>query len=518
MDKISERMKASIVEIEQTLLTWPQLASDVVLGGAVGAHVAKDILLGIFSDSGRFYFDPAKVFVNANPSNEHRLPRKRKEGDAIPPRSHEAPPTHQQLASLVSTLLTGSASMEVENNFLRTLVHFGQRAPSGGNVQPWLFVRIPNWVQTEGTLSFSLMCRLNPHVPAARSAPDRLPDYIALGAAVENMVIALQGTGVVGRVDWSDTLNAPAEFFVSSNSSPSSSAVKQGAILTFVIDKGSKQQETDALVGVIFKRVSNRNDIWGSATPLEEHSMSLLRNACEGLFGGAFALTVRANDVENQQHLERLGMVSGEMDRVRFLSPVMRKDLIEEIRWTEEEAKVRRDGLDIPSLQLPPGGEITLEVLRTEGAMELLRSLNLGSAFTRGSKLRVARSRAVAMLSTRDDTSLPSVNFNAGRVLQRLWLTATVMGVGFQPMYATLFVRNFVQRQIESQDQATKLMNKELLKNVDEQLAFFNASSRNYPHPIFIFALTDAPPPKERSYRRDFDSCLILPSISKAAL
>src|SRR5690606_26061408 len=38
-DTISTRLKASMIEVEQTINTWPQLASSVVLGGAVTTDV-----------------------------------------------------------------------------------------------------------------------------------------------------------------------------------------------------------------------------------------------------------------------------------------------------------------------------------------------------------------------------------------------------------------------------------------------------------------------------------------------
>ena len=60
LDAISERMKASIPEIGRTLLTWPQLAADVVQGGAVVAEIYRMIMLGVNVPSGRWWFDVEK--------------------------------------------------------------------------------------------------------------------------------------------------------------------------------------------------------------------------------------------------------------------------------------------------------------------------------------------------------------------------------------------------------------------------------------------------------------------------
>lgn len=61
-DTLSDRMKISMKEIGKTITTWPQLASSVVLGGAVTADVTRRILLGHFNKSGRYYIDFDTIF------------------------------------------------------------------------------------------------------------------------------------------------------------------------------------------------------------------------------------------------------------------------------------------------------------------------------------------------------------------------------------------------------------------------------------------------------------------------
>jgi molybdopterin/thiamine biosynthesis adenylyltransferase len=61
---VSERLLQSTMEIGKTLLTWPQLASAVVMGGGVSADVARRILLKQIDFSGRFYVDLEKIITN----------------------------------------------------------------------------------------------------------------------------------------------------------------------------------------------------------------------------------------------------------------------------------------------------------------------------------------------------------------------------------------------------------------------------------------------------------------------
>lgn len=61
-DKCSERGRKSLKEIGVNIPSWPQLASDVQLGGALTAKVARAILLGQSIPSGRFRCDIMKLF------------------------------------------------------------------------------------------------------------------------------------------------------------------------------------------------------------------------------------------------------------------------------------------------------------------------------------------------------------------------------------------------------------------------------------------------------------------------
>ncbi|WP_207428841.1 ThiF family adenylyltransferase [Pedobacter sp. SYSU D00535] len=56
-ETLSERMKLSMAEIGKTINTWPQLASSVVLGGAITTDICRRILLDQHSASGRYYVD-----------------------------------------------------------------------------------------------------------------------------------------------------------------------------------------------------------------------------------------------------------------------------------------------------------------------------------------------------------------------------------------------------------------------------------------------------------------------------
>lgn len=60
-NNISDRLKFSMTQIGKTILSWPQLASAVALGGAVTADTCRKILLDVNVRSGRYYVDIDKI-------------------------------------------------------------------------------------------------------------------------------------------------------------------------------------------------------------------------------------------------------------------------------------------------------------------------------------------------------------------------------------------------------------------------------------------------------------------------
>ncbi len=64
--ELSTGMKKSLPEIGKTLKSWPQLASEVMLGAGVSSWAARKVLLGHSIQSGRHYIDLEKQILNSN--------------------------------------------------------------------------------------------------------------------------------------------------------------------------------------------------------------------------------------------------------------------------------------------------------------------------------------------------------------------------------------------------------------------------------------------------------------------
>ncbi|MEZ0341242.1 Rv1355c family protein [Mycobacterium sp. pV006] len=171
---LSPRGAASLVEVGQTLATWPQLAGDVLVGASTVAEAVRRIALGEPLPSGRVRIDVAAALdALTDPVDE----------PAEQPRPSPDDPKHTPQSAPHAVALAAV------------------RAPSGGNAQPW---HIETSAQT-------VTIRLAPEFSSSLDIGLR-GSAVALGAAVFNARVAAAAHGVLGplrfREDDRDRLRA----------------------------------------------------------------------------------------------------------------------------------------------------------------------------------------------------------------------------------------------------------------------------------------------------------------------
>ena len=76
-ETLSSRMAASLVDIDTTLKTWPQLGSAIAVGGALNAIAARHIALGGWTTSGRFHVDVEALLTGGALTPTQRRTRRR---------------------------------------------------------------------------------------------------------------------------------------------------------------------------------------------------------------------------------------------------------------------------------------------------------------------------------------------------------------------------------------------------------------------------------------------------------
>jgi molybdopterin/thiamine biosynthesis adenylyltransferase len=167
-EQLSPRTAAALIEIDRSLSTWPQLASDVVVGASALAEAVRRIGLGEELRSGRCRIDIGSALNQLHEPDmaQHRLP----------PENEDENPAHSTVTDTISAAAI--------------------RAPSGGNIQPWHVDAEPSKI----TISVAPEHTSTMDVGFRGSA-------VALGAALLNMTIAAAAHQVLGPVGFAQDVD-----------------------------------------------------------------------------------------------------------------------------------------------------------------------------------------------------------------------------------------------------------------------------------------------------------------------
>ncbi len=451
LDTLSKRMKASMLEIESTVTTWPQLATSVVLGGALGGDVCRRIALGTFTASGRWFVDPESLMPGV-------VQPLRKENESIP-FSREALTTSgmRAIAAQLPEMQSGRGMMT--DAMADDLITAGALAPSAGNLQPWRFM-----VGNGRLLLFH-------DAAIGDSALDsgRLIPAVDMGTCLENMRLKAATLGLGLHI----------------NAYPIPDDHRLVAVMD--VDPGTAPV-ADPLAMQIGARCTNRRK--GDGRPIPSTLLAQLAGAATGVPG------CLAHFITERHELMKLARIISEAERIRVLNPIGHRELFhKEMRWTPEEAKATRDGLDIATLELKLSEQTGFAVAADREAMDLVEQWNGGGAFTKLSMDGMRAASAVVLITS--DGSDARTLLNAGRALERVWLTASELGLAAHPVSAPILLAHHIRHGNGIGFSAGE--RKRLLELFNQLQGGFSAGNRE---PVFMLRLSFSDAPSVRSLRK----------------
>ena len=393
IDSISGRLKTSLMEIDQTITTWPQLASSVTLGGALTTDICRRILLDQFHDSGRYYVDFDQLISDAT------KPIK------LIPAEYLAPPelTLQDMLGMAAIVKVPVNPFKADDAVIRDIVGAGIMAPSGGNAQPWKFLYTGNslYVFHEIHFSYSLLDF------------NSLGSYLAIGAAIENMSIKAASLSI----------GLSADYF------PLSEHQNLAAVITF--SNATQPLPVAGLEPGIYTRQTNRNNTHRPV--IAENVYDRIQKSITN-YAGAELLIIKEESL-----MKELGELFATAEMLRILHPRGHYDTFtNELRWTKEENEEKRDGLDVATLGVNVNELVALKVAADAGAIKTLREIGGGAAFKRMVNKAVGNSAAIGIVS------MPGYSEEAflkgGRAVERIWVEANLLNISFQPITQLVFL------------------------------------------------------------------------------
>ncbi len=463
VDTLSSRLRASLIEVEQSISTWPQLASAVGHGGAAAADIVRRICRGEIVRSGRYYADLEALIPTATES----ATKIEKNCLAGKPALEAAwmEPAIKRLPRLKT-----SRETSLTPDIVRRLVADATLAPSGGNCQPWKWV----WDGDQLYLFHDVSRSWTPYDPEGRGG------LVALGASTENLILSAHA------VD----LQVAFELFPCNQIPELVGRFRFGSATNGAVEPGWRD-ELYSLVGI---RRTNRK--LGSRRPLEPHSLSALTAAVHSVQGAEVCW------LSGEHELRECGALLGSCDRLLFLTEDLNRFLTGEIRWTPDEAKATRDGISLESLELSPTDQAGLQLCRDWEALKFLRRVGGGHALEKASRKAVGSASAVGLLTVPQETA--AGYFEGGRAVERLWLTAVELQLALHPMTSLPYL--LAQLDMEGESGLCGETKETLRKLRPRYQKLFPVQS-GCAH-VFLFRLSHAGETSQRSLRRNLGDIL----------
>lgn len=402
VETMSERMKVSMMEVEQSIRTWPQLASNVVLGGGITCDVARRLLLNYGVKSGRYFTDLEEIIPDERAKMNQILALKAAEDPVV--FNYRPYNEFSRAFKNIPTSPSSEEACDLSRDLITALVKDATQAPSGGNMQSWIW----DWSNRQLFLLLD----------ADRTV--KLVDYQALGtlsglgAAAESLVLSAHEKGLYVKI------------------TPFPSADFPEWVATFEFfetpQPGCEKHDYDDLYALLPVRQCNRTK---ATETISTEKLEQIRSFAAG--AAPFNLVL----LTDKAKIGQLGTIAGTIDRLRFTQKAYHSELVKEIRWTPEEAARTKDGIDLDLIDLKASEKVGFELAKQWPLMEIVASLKGGRAIEKMTRELLETDSAIGLITTPEIS--PLAYFNGGRYYQRLWLYCTKIGLDWHPIPATLY-------------------------------------------------------------------------------
>lgn len=459
-DKISTRLKASMLEVEQSISTWPQLGSSVVLGGAITTDVSRRILLNQVNQSGRFYVDIEEIVRN----NTNALDIHETKDDKLDSSLH----SFEKLA--LTYLSDFSQAFRIPDGDKKSILQSAIHAPSAGNNQPWI------WFHKNG--HFVLLH----HRKRSLSWGDyyEMGAFMSLGCAIESFKLKALELGyncIVKLID--DKLNPELIAHITLN--PEKNSAQSSDLLE--------------LAKHIELRVTNRKTNSNEALSIET------KNELSNIFKNHGQL--KYTYIEESDALKQIAFIVASCDRIRLLNPKGHEEFFSEIRWSKQEAERTGDGIDIGSAELTESEKAGFYLAKDPMAIELISDWELGNGFKKMSINSIQSASGIGLISTTQFNKNSVIN--AGNEIFKFWVRACMKNVAIYPMLSPAFFFNRLNhgKGIDIPIKYTSELKK--LNSEFKKIFYLNEDE----YPLFLFKASVATTIPTKSFRLNLDKVFI---------
>lgn len=346
---------------------------------------------------------------------------------------------------------------------IEKILDAGIQAPSGSNSQPWKFR-----IEGEKLLVFAEYKKDHPVLNYRNRGT-----LIAQGALLENITIASRNFGYEPQIS----------LFPNSED--------QNCVASVTFRKSDRTG--DPLFEAISKRATNRKPYSKSA--LSEEQLKELTSISENFPG----LQLRFETSPDK--IQTIAQASSVNEIVMLEDKQLHSLFYNEITWNEQEDSQRRMGFFLKTLEMNFGQRSALRLFKSWSIIKFFNKLGAARGIASSNAKTYAAVGAIGVVVVPDN----DLDFlKAGRLMERVWLNATKMGLGFHLVTGILYLWQRIQdSDFKDLSDEHRRLTEEAYKSIAN--AFNIAPDQRI---AVLFRIGNTTPPSARSKRIELEKLI----------
>jgi tRNA A37 threonylcarbamoyladenosine dehydratase len=376
LENISDRLAISAMEIESSITSWPQLGTEVQIGGALAAQATRSILLRKDHLSKRIYHETSDIEIDRFVLNQ--------EAELDKPRF-----------DIPESYINHSYKSDVCSCIIQEVLSEALAAPSASNLQPWNYLLKQNnyFICSEKV------------VEESNRKEEILLSILGIGTLLESIELLCSRRNVV--------------FFYELLESCS-----EVIWIRMKFERSVTKREYDTLANYLKERCTDRSKFKGSII-----SSSEMLRIHDLLFSEKDLVKTHVFHQEDQ--MKEIIEIIGMSDKFRLLSCIGHDYFFrKEIKF--ENQINSSTGIQLSNLMLDKSEEIGLRILARENVRAALHEQKMGGNIATMSNSYSYFNNCIVIFTVANG-NLDSL-LSAGRQIQRFWLAITAMGLSVHPM------------------------------------------------------------------------------------
>ncbi len=290
---------------------------------------------------------------------------------------------------------------------IEEIISYALPAPSGDNTQPWRF-RIRR---------DSISIYNEPLADQSLYNFEQGAAYVSQGALIENISIAASHQGALAKVT----------LFPNSGEQN----------LVAVIDFEETDQPADPLYTFIPLRHTNRKPYDSKALSPEE--ITQLNNITGN--NPAFRFVVDPSEIK------KLAYAASRNEQLVLGNEFLHKFLFDHVRWNEAHLSKHKNGLYLKTLEMNGFQEMIFKLASKWSRVKVLNKLGLANKVASENEQIYASSGGFGAIIV--PVATPEGFIQTGRLVQRIWLEATRIGLNIHPLTGIVFLKNRLRKSQE---------------------------------------------------------------------